>query len=116
MIADGDDDLGEVVRHVGAFRHEIAAYGGIKLLPVQRAGELLEEGVILGIGVVGADAPVEGVHALHMGMKAVLNGNLTGTLFLVGAWIAQRHSVGFAQTSVAPDVGPTGFVGAAAHG
>ena len=96
VVADGDDDLGEVVRHTGAFRHEIATHGGVELLTVQRAGELLEEVVILRSGIVGADAAVEGVHALHMGMKAVLNGNLTGALLLVGAWIAQRHSVGFA--------------------
>ena len=115
MFADGDDDLGEVVRHLGALRHEIASHGGIELLAVQRASEFLEEGAILRRSIIGPDAPVECVHANHVGMKTVLTGNLASTLLLVGVGIAKRHSVGLAYSPVSPDVGPTGFVGTTAH-
>ena len=115
MFADGDDDLGEVVRHLGTLRHEIASHGGIELLAVQRASEFLKKSAILWRSIIGPDAPIECVHANHVGMKTVLTGNLSGTLLLVGVGIAKRHSVGLAYSPVSPDVGPTGFVGTTAH-
>ena len=115
MLADGDDDLCEVVRYLGALRHEIASHGGVEWLTVQRASEFLEKSAILRRSIIGPYAPIECVHANHVGMKTVLTGNLASTLLLVGVGIAKRHSVGLAYSPVSPDVGPTGFVGTTAH-